>query len=51
MTIKEIERRLTGFSEDRSTILSPNSVVKELIKQARDPDNLALMFYGWQPYY
>lgn len=51
LTLKEVERRLAGFSEDRTSIHSPECQVKELIKQATDNNRLALMFLGWQPYY
>jgi len=51
LTLKEVERRLTGFSDDKSTIYSPECQVKELIKQATSIENLAQMYVGWQPYY
>jgi serine/threonine-protein kinase ATR len=50
MTLKEVERRLDGFSEDRSTVNSPECTVKRLIQQATDTRNLAMLFRGWQPY-
>ncbi|OHT11015.1 PIKK family atypical protein kinase [Tritrichomonas foetus] len=50
LTLKEVERRLAGLSDDRSTILSPECIVKELIKQSSDPGNLSLMYIGWQSY-
>jgi serine/threonine-protein kinase ATR len=50
MTLKEIEGRLSGVSEDRSAIGSPEYVVKELIARASDLRCLAKMYIGWQPY-
>ena len=50
-TLKEIERRLRGYSEDRSKIHSTEYFVKDLIDQATDNRNLAKMWYGWQPYF
>ena len=50
MTLKEIESRLEGFSEDRSTINSPECTVRNLIEQATDTRNLALLFHGWQAF-
>ena len=50
-TLKEVERRLLGFSEDRSKIHSTEYFVKDLISKATSSDNLAKMWYGWQPYF
>ena len=50
MVLKEVERRLSGFSEDKTTFQSPECVVRALIKQSTDNNNLALMYVGWQPY-
>ncbi|OHT07911.1 PIKK family atypical protein kinase [Tritrichomonas foetus] len=50
LTLKEVERRLSGIAEDKTSTRSPECVVQELIKQATDNNNLALMFIGWQPY-
>ena len=50
LTLKEIESRLEGFSEDRSTINSPECTVRNLIEQATDTRNLALLFHGWQAF-
>ena len=50
MVLKEVDRRLSGFAEDKSTYQSPECVVRALIKQATDNNNLALMYVGWQPF-
>lgn len=49
MTLKEVERRLSGIIEDKLSTRSPDCVVQELIKQATDNENLSLMFHGWRP--
>lgn len=49
MTVKEMDRRIAGLSEDNSTMNS-SCIVKELIKQATDPANLSQMYINWQPY-
>jgi serine/threonine-protein kinase ATR len=50
MTLSEIEDRLTGWSEDRSTIRSPECVVAQLIEQATSIDALSNMYIWWQPW-
>jgi serine/threonine-protein kinase ATR len=50
LTLKEIERRLDGFSEDRTTITSPECAVRTLITRATDTTNLAMNYRGWQAY-
>jgi serine/threonine-protein kinase ATR len=50
LTLKEVERRLDGFSEDRTTITSPECTVTTLIAQATNPKNLAMLFRGWQAF-
>lgn len=50
LMLNEVERRISGMDESRSTNLSSECVVKELIKEATDTKNLVLMFIGWQPY-
>ena len=50
MVLKEVDRRLSGFSEDKSTFQSPECVVRALISQATNNNNLALMYVGWQPF-
>jgi serine/threonine-protein kinase ATR len=48
--LKEVGRRLDGFSEDRSTINSPECTVQNLIAQATSENNLITMFFGWQAF-
>jgi serine/threonine-protein kinase ATR len=50
LTLREIERRLSGLAEDRSAVRSPECVVRGLIAQATDPKLLSQMYVGWQPY-
>jgi serine/threonine-protein kinase ATR len=47
-TLKEVERRLDGVSEDGTTITSPECTVRTLIERATDPANLAMNYRGWQ---
>jgi serine/threonine-protein kinase ATR len=49
-TLKEVEGRLIGLSEDRSRVSSPDCVVRELIARATDITSLAEMYHGWQPF-
>ncbi|EAY17433.1 PIKK family atypical protein kinase [Trichomonas vaginalis G3] len=50
MVLYEVDCRLSGLTEDKSRPQSPECVVKNLITQATDNDNLALMYIGWTPY-
>ena len=49
-TLEAIDNRLSGRSEDLSTVHSPECVVNELIEKATDPHLLSQMFIGWQAY-
>ncbi|EAY19792.1 PIKK family atypical protein kinase [Trichomonas vaginalis G3] len=49
-TIKEVERRVMGFSEDRARKFSTEFFVRDLIQKAQDPNNLSRMWEGWQAY-
>ena len=49
-TLREVERRLAGLSDDRSTLLSTDCVVKNLIEQSTNLNNLTQMFFGWQSF-
>jgi serine/threonine-protein kinase ATR len=48
MTLMEIEDRLTGWTEDRSAIESPECMIEQLIKTATSNEALSKMFIGWQ---
>ena len=51
MTLKEVERRITGVTdESKSTMLSSECVVNDLIEKATNVKNLVQMFIGWQSY-
>uniref|UniRef100_A0A060TA48 Serine/threonine-protein kinase Tel1 n=1 Tax=Blastobotrys adeninivorans TaxID=409370 RepID=A0A060TA48_BLAAD len=47
----EAIRALAGVSRKLSDNLHPEAVVRELIFEATLPDNLALLFGGWSPFY
>ena len=48
--IGKITNKLQGFEDSSSFDKSVAGQVKLLINEARDPDNLGLMFVGWQPW-
>jgi serine/threonine-protein kinase ATR len=50
LTLQEVAFRLKGFSDDRSAVRSPECTVNELIEQATNPRNLAMLYRGWQAY-
>eukprot|EP00985_Skeletonema_marinoi_P025478 scaffold18791_cov123-Skeletonema_marinoi.AAC.4 len=48
--ISKITNKLQGYEDSSSFDKSVAGQVKLLINEARDPDNLALMFGGWAPW-
>jgi len=50
LVLREIESRLDGVSEDRTTVTSPECTVRRLIVEATSVRNLATMYRGWQPF-
>jgi len=48
--LDDVEKRIRGISEDRTSILSSEYTVDHLISQATSPSNLGVMFIGWMPY-
>jgi phosphatidylinositol kinase/protein kinase (PI-3 family) len=42
-----VRQRLSGLEHKDIGALSVAGQVKLLIKEAQDPSNLALMYYGW----
>ncbi|KAK9240041.1 hypothetical protein V1525DRAFT_430371 [Lipomyces kononenkoae] len=47
----EADRALLGTSQKLSKTLSVDAVVNQLIQQASDPHNLALLYFGWTAFY
>ncbi|KAK9431936.1 hypothetical protein V1505DRAFT_30178 [Lipomyces doorenjongii] len=47
----EAERALLGTSQKLSKTLSVDAVVNQLIQQASDPHNLAMLYFGWTAFY
>ncbi|QSL66723.1 hypothetical protein MERGE_001109 [Pneumocystis wakefieldiae] len=47
----EAERALLIVSQKLSKTLSVEAVVNELLHEATNPNNLALLFYGWAAYF
>ncbi|KAK9326060.1 hypothetical protein V1517DRAFT_342865 [Lipomyces orientalis] len=47
----EAERALLGTSQKLSKTLSVDAVVNQLIQQASDPQNLAMLYSGWTAFY
>jgi ataxia telangiectasia mutated family protein len=47
----EAERALTVIRQKLSQQLSAEAAVKELVYQATDKTNLAMIFCGWSPFY
>lgn len=50
VALVEIDSRLSGLTQDKSRSQSPLCVVKNLISEATDYKNLALMYIGWTPH-
>jgi len=48
--ISKITNKLQGYEDSSSFDKSVAGQVKLLINEARDPDNLGLMFAGWSPW-
>ncbi len=48
--ISKITNKLQGYEDSSSFDKSVAGQVKLLINEARDPDNLGLMFVGWSPW-
>lgn len=48
--LNAVVRKLQGFVNNESLPLSTNAQIDRLIRTATDPQNLALMFAGWQPW-
>jgi len=42
--------KLCGMEQAETAAASINGQVNLLIQKARDPNNLALLFHGWQAY-
>ncbi|KAK9371101.1 hypothetical protein V1509DRAFT_615787 [Lipomyces kononenkoae] len=47
----EADRALLGTSQKLSKTLSVDAVVNQLIQQASDPHNLAMLYFGWTAFY
>jgi hypothetical protein len=48
LTLKEIDRRSRGVSEEHTTITSPDCTVRTLIPRATDTARLVMNYRGWQ---
>ena len=47
---KDAHRALLGIEDRLSRTISIESQINELIQTARNDENLALMYQGWQPW-
>lgn len=47
----QADHALFGVRSKLQESLSSEATIRDLVTQARDPDNLALIYWGWTPFY